>query len=216
MAYNYDYSDYQVTITGGGLRGILQDGTLSIPFGMSASTSEGAKMSDTSHLGTSIAKGITNKLFGEGNIVSQSLDAYKSSVHSVKEFIKTYENSSDLSLSLSIIIIPGKFGNPGSYAPIISAISKMTLPKVEGNKMYSQLVSDPSPVFENWKALDGQLCGIHIGSWFHTQEVFWCTSASTSFSTVIDTQGRPSYLTVSLSFDPYRPLTSGDVNGWIG
>jgi len=209
--YDYDISDYLVTITPGGIQGILQDGSLSLPFGMSAGASSIAGKMDLKEIGKNVLAGIGNAIF------SGAGDAIKSSTKSVYEMIKTYDGSNDMSLSLSVLVVPGKFGMPSDYSSIMSAISKLTLPKISNNIMLSQIVSPMKmkDLATDWKALDGLLCGISIGSWFHTNHIFWCTSASTSYSTMIDTQGRPSHLTISFSFEPYRPVTNEDVLSWM-
>jgi len=209
--YDYDISDYLVTITPGGIQGILQEGSLSLPFGMSAGTSQIAGKLNFKEAIKNVAAGVGNAILpGAG-------DTFKSATKSVYEMIKTYDGSNDMSISLSVLVVPGKFGMPSDYSSIMSAISKLTLPQVDNNIMLSQ-IAPPSKVKDlsnDWKSLDGLLCGISIGSWFHTNPIFWCTGASMSYSTMIDTQGRPSHLTISFSFEPYRPVINDDVAGWI-
>jgi len=209
--YDYDISDYLVTITPGGIQGILQDGSLSLPFGMSAGASQIAGKLNFKEAIKNVAAGVGNAILpGAG-------DAFKSATKSVYEMIKTYDGSNDMSISLSVLVVPGKFGMPSDYSSIMSAISKITLPKISNNIMMSQIVSPSNMknLATNWKALDGLLCSVNIGSWFHTNPIFWCTSASTSYSTIIDTQGRPSHLTISFGFEPYRPVTDDDVLSWL-
>ena len=220
MAQQYGYgdlNDYMVHINSpvGTVTGIIQDDSLNIPFGMSVSQSSVATATDWRNHVLTAGKAIAKKIGGE--LLGNAVDTYKNSVKSVKEFIKTYENSGEMDISFSMIVIPGKFGMSNSVNSIVSTLSKMTMPKVENNGMSSFMVtaSQVGALAGSWKALDNKLCFISIGDWFHTSGVFWCTSASTSISTIIDSDGKPSHLNINFVFSPYRPLTPGDISGWV-
>ena len=62
--------------------------------------------------------------------------------------------------------------------------------------------------------LDGKLVSVQIGQWFKTPAIMNVTVADRSYSTKMDPDGKPQYMDITLSFEPYRALDSKEAN-WI-
>jgi len=204
--------DYIVIISGGGayIGGVIDSETLSIPLGMSPSNSIAASGKEGAIKG--VLKGLGKKLFGgvAENIIDES-------VKRVGSTVKTYGDTNEIGISFDVKVIPGKYGAPGSYNSITSSLARMTQPKFTEEDVMVSYLYDPGIVGElltNPRALDGLLLHVSIGNWFQADGLF-ATSVSPSYSTIIDEMGKPLFMTISFSFQPYRQLNADEVAKWL-
>jgi len=152
---------------------------------------------------------------GVKNYVTKLVTGEGLKTTSIGQTIKTYSSSAVGGFSVSFMCIPGKL-SCGSYTDEINKLSKLTLPKSNKGTMESNLytTSLTKQIFKGNDVFKGGLIHVSIGSYFHASGLY-CTSTSYEMSEIIDDEGKPLYMNVSLSFSPYRVLTADELSSWI-
>jgi len=218
MSIYYDkldsYSDYLVMISCGfagiSLKGLIDDEEFSYSNGASWGNSTVASAGEGLIRGA--ASKFATKIFGSGvgNAVSQNLKTLLST-------FQGYEGDSGVSFSLNMHFFPNKYGN-GSYNNMELQLAKLTQPNVDGMtdilKSYLYSPKDTAKIALGSDPFKNQLVHCSIGDWFMATGLK-VDNVSRSYSKYVDDKGAPLYMSVSITFSPYKSLNATELSDWI-
>ena len=206
------FNDYMLVIkntkTGDTITGLIDNEDFS--YSMSASLGGGSLASNLEGGARGLAKSVAGKIAGDFG--KSFVD---SNFKTVLSTYKGYEDSGDISFSVSMHIFPNKLHN-GSYNSIIEKIAKLTQPNTEDGKFLKSYLYDPLETTKLAAGVDpfkGQLVHVSIGSWFLATGLF-CTGSDPVQSKFVDEDGKPLYMEWTATFTPYKVLNAKEVASW--
>lgn len=206
------YEDYIITIktSVGNITGIYTIDTLD--FSSSALLSP-PSATDAENFLKGLAAGAVSKVGGEfaaekirrsGSVLSQS---------------NGWQGGSPLLLSLNFSVFrrPSKgIGTVSSYSEVMDILSKLTQtvsnPRdpLQLPGYYDPVAFNKAILLNDASELESQLITVRIGRWFKCKYLL-CNGVNFRFSSRVDDQHQPLFLTVGINFETYRPLTADEL-----
>lgn len=134
-----------------------------------------------------------------------------------KTVLSTYQTLDDVGYSdfkVDLNLFPHKFGN-GSYSQILNILGRMTMMDTSTKFMipYLYTVDALTALAKGEDPFKAGLIHVTIGSWFHAHGLFM-TDASTTVSTIVDSDGKPLFAELSCSFQSYKVLNADEYSSW--
>lgn len=212
------YKDYVVTVNmpsmiGGSIDGFITEDTFEL--------GTGAEWGPSSITGSykDALKGFTAKFAGRIPILGKMAQDFISSTKTVNNTINLYESPSDISISFTMNIIQGVNNGSKSYSDLELMLNKLTQPDLDGSEgallpyMYS--LEDLAPLQTgSYSGLDAKMASISIGDWF-TADKLRINNATRAYSTILNEQGKPLFMSLQITASPYRALSAEEVTKWI-
>lgn len=223
-----EYDDYIVQVvnskTGDVITGLYADDSFSFSSGANiggdfvAGAIEGG-IKGALNGGADAAGAALNKKFGgqTGSVLAGvAKDAINANYKTLLSTFQGYDGSSYNPFEVRLIIFP-KVGE--TYSDLIYKLAKFTQPNTEadGSVILQSYLYDKIDSLETLTAKDpfkGNLLHVSIGDWFFATGLF-CSGISFTLSKFVDEDRKPIYLSVGISFIPYRVLNAKELSSWM-
>ena len=212
------YQDFLVTINlpplvGGSINGFLDSETFDI------TTSATWGTSNLTGGWKDFVKGASSSLVGKIPALGKMGQDFISNTKTVNNTINLYESPGDITISFSINIIGGINNTSKSYKDLELMINKLTQPDLQGNAEailpYTYKLSDLEGLATgNYSTMDSRMGSISIGNWF-TANLLKFDTMGRSYSTTLNTEGKPLFMKLDVTASPYRALSAEEVTGWF-